>query len=296
VIPHLKGWQKVFSGESLTLYPPGGSQVGGIRYRERVRPMLRVSQIVEQMLARYPQFTSAQVGAMEMIITAEGEYGALVTIAGQVGGAPAQRDIGVVFGDDFYAMISALCVVPDRFAEFTQSVTTLVKLDSHALGVRRRRFLYEPPAGWQGLPRGFTTEWSPMDFPRDLSLIHIFPANPVNEPPQAVLDQMLAEDRGGGFVQEELKGPEPVRSDHGLAGQTWQIVGRFGDKPKSIRNLIVYKDPRFLYSMRLETMQENLHAQHLALFQQVARSAHPIPMPGQTETKQASAVGSHWAL
>jgi hypothetical protein len=231
-----------------------------------------------------------------MITTAEGEYGAHVTIAGKVNGAPAQRDIGVVFGDDFYAMLSALCVVPERFAEFSSSVATLVKLDSHALGVRRRRFFYDPPPGWQGLPRGFTTEWSPLDFPRDLSLMHVFPANPVSELPQAVLEQMLAEDRAGGFAQEELKGPEPVRSDHGLMGQAWHIVGRFGDKPRSLRDLVVYKDARFLYSMRLETMQENLHAQHLAMFREVAKSARAIPSPGQAETKQASAIVSHWAL
>ena len=51
MVPQLKGWSKVYSGDAITFYPPEGSAVGGIRYRERVRPLSRVSYVVEQMLA-----------------------------------------------------------------------------------------------------------------------------------------------------------------------------------------------------------------------------------------------------
>ncbi len=295
VVPQLRGWSKTYSGDSITFYPPDGPGIGGIRYRERVRPLVRVVTVVEQMLARYPQFVHTEVGPTESVQTAEGEYGAVVTIGGTVNGAPAQRDLGFVFGDDFYALISALSVDPARFADFTRWVRLLVTLDAHALGVRRRRFLYTPPAGWQGLPRGFTTEWAPLDFPKNLSLIHVFPANPIGEEPGTVLDQMLAEDANNGFVLEAMRGPEAISSQHGLGGNAWNIVGTFGHKPRSHRDLVVFKDQRFLYSLRLETMQEERQRER-QVFLDLVRSAHPIPTPSSFEPKEVGTLVGHWAV
>jgi hypothetical protein len=295
VIPHVKGWSKVFSGESLLLYPPEGPGVGGIRYRERVRPLLGASLVVEELLARFPQFQGAAPNRPEMLITAEGEYAAHVVVGGVVDGKPAQRDVGLVFGDDYYALISSLCVVEHKFAEFSQLVRLLVRLDAHALGVRRRRFLYTPPPGWHAQARGFTTEWSPLDFPRVPNLIHVFPANPLPEDPRIVLDQMLAEDAANGFELEAMRGPEPIASLHGLGGLAWNIVGHFGRKPRSHRDLVVFKDDRFLYSLRLETMQEERSVER-AIFLELVRSVHPIPAPTATEPQKVGTVVEHWAL
>jgi hypothetical protein len=295
VIPQLKGWTKIYSGEAVTFYPPEGSTMGGIRYRERVRPLCRVSAVVEEMLTRYPMFKATSVGHPDLLTTLEGEYAALVTIAGVVNDAPAQRDLGFVFGDDFYSFISALTVEPSKFADFTRWVRLLLQLDSQALGVRRRRYLYDAPPGWQGLPRGFTTEWSPPDFPKNLSLIHVFPANPVEDEPASVLQQMLAEDEANGFVLDAMRGPEPIGSLHGLKGEAWNVVGRFGSKPTSHRDLVVFRDPRFLYSLRLETMQEDRGRERQA-FLDLVRSVHPIPQAGAIEPKEMQPLVNHWTL
>jgi len=272
-----------------------GPQVGAIRYRERVRPLVRASVVVEKLLSRFPQFGNVSVSRPEMLVTSEGEYAAHVVVSGTMDGKPAQRDVGLVFGDDFYSMLSGLCVVSEEFAAFTRAVKLLVKMDSLALGVRRRRYLYTPPADWQGLVRGFTTEWSPVDFPRNHSLIHVFPANPLGDEPARVLENMLAEDEAGGFVLEGQRGPEPIASLHGLSGLAWKIVGRFGDKPRSFRDLVVFKDPRYLYSLRLETMQEERAAER-QLFLEVARSVHPIPVPTRVEPKEVGNLVGHWVL
>jgi hypothetical protein len=295
VIPHVTGWTKVYSGDSLALYHPEGAAVGGIRYRERVRPLVGASLVVEELLARFPQFQGAAPNRPEMLVTAEGEYAAHVVVSGLVDGKPAQRDVGLVFGDDFYALLSGLCVVEEKFAEFSRLVRLLVRLDSHALGVRRRRYLYTPPPGWHGQARGLTTEWSPLDFPQVPTLIHVFPANPLAEQPQTVLDQMLAEDAANGFVFEAMRGPEPIASLHGLAGLAWNIVGTFGGKPRSHRDLVVLKDNRYLYSLRLETMQEERSVER-ALFLELVRSVQPIPAPTVTEPKQVGTLVEHWAL
>lgn len=295
MVPQLKGWSKQYTGDSITFYPPEGPNIGGIRYRERVRPLTRVSAVVEQIVERYPQFKVGGVGKIETFTTSEGEYAATVTINGRINEAPAQRDLGFVFGDDFYALLSALTVDAGRFSEFTRWVKLLVTLDAHALGVRRRRFHYDPPPGWQGLPRGFTTEWAPLDFPKNLSLIHVFPANPINEAPEMVLEQMLAEDSANGFTLEAMRGPEPIASLHGLQGMAWNIVGRFAQKPRSHRDLVVFKDQRFLYSLRLETMQED-RAKERQVFLDVVRSSHPIPIATSLEPKEVGGLVSHWAL
>jgi hypothetical protein len=295
VIPYPRGWTKSYSGDAITFYHPEGPAVGAIRYRERVRPLLPARLIVERLHARTPQFQVASVARPEMIVTSEGEYGAYVTVAGAYDGRAAHRAVGMVFGDDFYALLSGLCAAPDRVPEFTRLFRLLLHADSHALGIRRRRYLYAPPPGWHGQMRGFTTEWSPLDFPRALSLIHVYPANPVAVEPQLVLDQMLADDQAGGFVLEGVRGPQPVSSAHGLGGQMWNISGRFGAKPLADRDLVVFKDAHFLYSLRFESMEEDRAAPR-RLFHDVVRSVHPIPTGSTLETKQVDNLVGHWAL
>jgi len=295
VIPYPRGWAKVYSGDAITLYHPEGPAAGGIRYRERVRPLLPARVIVEKLLARTPQFRDAVAGAPERVVTGEGEYGAFVTVTGTFNDRRAVRAIGMVFGDDFYALLSGLCAVPDKVPELTRLVRRLLHADAHALGVRRRRYLYTPPPGWHGQVRGLTTEWSPLDFPRAPSLIHVYPANPVAAEPQHVLEQMLADDRAGGFVLEGLRGPEPVTSAHGLSGRVWRIAGRFGAKPPAERDLVVFQDSHHLYSLRFETLEQERAAPR-QLFLDLVRSVHPIPSGSALETWDVDNLVGHWAL
>jgi hypothetical protein len=270
--------------------------VGAIRYRERIRPLVRVSTVIEQLLERFPAFKPTSVSPVEMVVTHEGEYGALARIAGTVKDAPAQRDLGLVFGDDFYALVSGIALVSDHFAELGEMVRLLVMMDSHALGVRRRRFLYTPPPRWQGLSRGGTSEWTPLDFPRNPSLIQVFPANPLPDDPERVLEHMLAEDtETSGFHTEAVNGPQPITSLHGLSGAAWNIVGRSGEGPRTYRDLVVFRDPRYLYSLRLETMREDRQAER-EIFLDLVRSAHPIPTPSNPEPREVGVLVDHWAL
>jgi hypothetical protein len=295
VIPHPRGWTKAYSGDALTLYHPDGPAAGALRYRERVRPLVPVRVIVEGLLERTPQFRSPVPGPIERLVTAEGEYGAYVTVTGSYHERPAHRAMGMVFGDDFYALLSGMCATPERVPEFTRLFRLLLHADSHALGIRRRRYLYAPPPGWHGQPRGFTTEWTPLDFPRALSLIHVYPANPVAAEPQLVLDQMLADDQAGGFVLDGVRGPQPIGSAHGLTGKMWTIAGRFGDKPPAERDLVVFKDAHHLYSLRFETMEPDREPPR-QVFMNLVRSVHPIPTGSATETTDVNNLVGHWAL
>ena len=58
---------------------------------------------------------------------------------------------------------------------------------------------------------------------------------------------------------------------------------------------MVFRDQRFLYSLRLETMQEERSAERQA-FLDTVRSSHPIPTPSQVEPKEVDVLVNHWAL
>jgi hypothetical protein len=294
VIPFLRGWSRSYSGDAITQYPPGGAIAGGIRYRERVRPLARTGEIVEQILTRYPVFQATAVLPTERLVTHEGEYAALVTIRGTVNGAPAQRDVGLVFGDDFYALISAIALLPERFEEMTRHVRLLARMDSHGLGVRRRRFLYTPPEGWQGLPRGAVTDWMPPDFPRHRAMMQVFPANPRAGDPAAVFEHMLADDRDAGFQVATTAGPERVASPHGLEGASWTVSGGFPDRPRTLRELIVLSCARFVYALRLETETSD-PADERRRFLELARSARPIPEGVRPDPAEVASLAGHWA-
>ena len=296
MIPFLRGWTRSYSGDAITQYPPGGAMLGGIRYRERVRPLARTGEVIHQILARFPIFQPTEVGPPERLITHEGEYAALVTIAGTVNGTPAQRDLGLVFGDDFHALISAIAFAPERFAAFTRTVRLLTRMDSHGLGVRRRRFLYQPPPGWQGLPRGSVTDWMPADFPKNRSMMQIFPANPGVGRAEAVFENMLADDREAGFQSEVTDGPRPIASDHGLAGSAWTVAGHLPDRPRTLRELVVLGDERFSYTLRLETEAPDPESER-RLFHAVVRSAQPVPAGGtRPDPDEVQGLIGHWAL
>src|SRR5262249_4638613 len=148
VIPHPRGWSRTYSGDALTLTHPDGLAAGGIRYRERVRPLVPARAVVEEQLARTPRCKNPLPGTLQMTVTREGDDGAHIPSAGTFDGRPACRALGRVFGADFSALLSGMCAVPERVAEFPRQSRHLLRADAHALGVRRRRYLYTPPPGW----------------------------------------------------------------------------------------------------------------------------------------------------
>src|SRR5262249_50642794 len=163
MIPNLRGWRRTLSGDRITLVHPEGELVGAIRYRESVRPLAAMSAIVGDLIARAAEFRDPAVGPIQRGLTEEGEYTCRVAVSGTVRGDPARRHIAVVPADDDYALLTGVSRAPSRFDELASSVEPLLAKDAHGRGLRRRRYLYAAPAGWQGLARGLTTEWQPPD-------------------------------------------------------------------------------------------------------------------------------------
>ncbi len=270
------GWTRHVDGNRILLVPPAGMAHGAIRYDERKTPLLSAGAILEQEFARESSFQIDRAGTWERLVTIEGEHAAAITIHGTVDDKPVQRDLGIVFLDDAYALIVGECVAPEQFAVFAASVRELTRGDSHFLGIRRRRVEYIAPAGWQAQTRGFATEWLAPDHPRDRAMITVFPAMPnAIVSAQAWVDQVAV--AVGTHSTRETVGL------HGLAGHllVYQLDGL-------THRLIAIEDDRYTYAMRLDAAGTT----HDETFKAVVRSLQPIPL--RARAARAHNEVAHW--
>jgi len=114
MIPRPAGWSWEARGELVLAAPADGKSVGYVTYVERRRPLARVSAVVAE-LERDFRFRMTRVGVPERLVTAEGEYGAVVTVDGLLLEAPVQHTLGFVFMDDSFSVIDGLALHPGHF-------------------------------------------------------------------------------------------------------------------------------------------------------------------------------------
>jgi hypothetical protein len=291
----LSGWTRQLRGGSTLLVPPDGPETGHLRYRERVRPLRGVRELVREAMTAFPAFEGGEP-QVEPLVTLEGEYAAIARVEGTLEGKPAQRDFGFVFGDDFYTRLLGLCVKPERFAAFSDAVRRLTLADSQLLGIRRRRYLYEPPPRdhWQGIARVFQTDWIPLDFPRNGSVITVFPANPVPASPAQVAENLFAEDKALGFRVDRQEGPETLQTQFGLFGGKWELEGQHLGRPVTLRQLVVLQDRRYLYSLLLDSATPDTRDAAIATFDKLVRSVRPLPEATSLVPRDESGAMAHW--
>jgi hypothetical protein len=283
MITQVPGWSSVVRNGGITLTPPEGAHCGAIRYEERLRPLLPVRALIAEAQARDPSFRTTAVRGPERLVTTEGEHAALVVLDGNLAGvgAPVQRCIGYVFGDDFYARVAGLSLRADQFARFEDQVRKLVRGDQHFLGVRRRRFLFTPPAGYFGVERTFLhAYYYAPGFPREHAIICVYPAIPIGMWQADDLPRHLRPIHG--LAVEDITGPF-ARSTASLGGETWELRGTLDDRQRVVRTLVVLHDDRYAYPLSLDAPASR-HAAHLARFNEVVDSVQRIPGPGTTGT------------
>jgi hypothetical protein len=288
-----RGWALVNEADHVVLVHPAGRQVASIEYRERVHPLLKVGALVRRFLAHHPEFECRELpDCVERVMTAEGEFGALATLEGKERGVPAQRDLGFVFGDDFYALVSAVCYRAEAFDEVTRTVRELVASDAHALGVRRRRFEYAPPRGWQPLARFFVTDWLAPGYPRDNVYLTVYPANPVSVAPQ----NMLAALAGAGRTEQtrvERERLATLRTPSGLIGEIAEVVLVTGEH-RAIKLCAVLQDPRYAYALEAQAQTDAQLSAHRREIEDVFTSVQPIPQPRDPARDFDLVAQSYW--
>ena len=290
------GWTTHFGANLVTTYPP---DLGvRIRYYERLLPQPSFASIVGRALANDSAFVVHQTGAMERIVTNEGEYGAHVTLNGLREGSLAMRFVGAVFLDEFATALDAIALIPDHFAAVEQIAIDLLRFDEHHLTARPRRFFYVPPIGWHGLPSGMTANWYPQDFPKNLSNIVVPPASPITGDGSRDVEAAITQCELGLSIESQAR--DELVSVGGHRGTCVRLHGmRQGNPHRIYRELAVFVVGTHLYRMRLETTNAENVLDLRAQFRAVATSFRPLPTADERRMGRAFATGSsalfeHW--
>jgi hypothetical protein len=247
------GWIVERTEDGVMLAAPEGPEHGLMRYAERRRPIRRASELARA--AHVPAgFAQAAITAPRRLTTSEGEHAALVVRTGTLGDVAVQVFHGCVFLDDYYASLDGVARVG---AGMIETVEQLLVGDLHLLGrERRRRYLYEPPRGWQGTGDDFVARWYPLDHPRNPARIFVNPALPASrELARAIVDKVAAGASVAAFT-----------SRHGLDGEHYQL----GDT-----HLMFLTDDRFLYGVRADF--------DVAAGRALVDSIEPVPRPQRGE-------------
>ncbi len=287
MIETISGWSCDVKRDGLLLTPPEGSQAASIRYTDELRPLRRTLDIVRR-LALPSGCRLRDRSPIESLRTATGEYAALVMESAILDGVPLQRTIGIAFADESYSLIVGLASAPALFDRVSLEVRRATVLDGPWHGARTRRYMYQPPAAWQGFSTGaLQTTWMPLEYPRERALLTVHPALPIPHGQGDYAEQFVARLTG-----ERVEALGIVHTAT-LSGAWWTVVGT------EARHIVVLADEGYLYPVVIEAGLSQIES-YGAVFRQVIDSIEPVPrawsQPSQTtfeaRPREASA---YWA-
>ena len=176
MIPLLPGWSLEQLPDAILLSHPTSD--ARVFYRERGGRPQPVGALARTILAGWPHLAIKSIGTLERFRTAEGEAAAALAVDCEDAGRPVRVDLGFVITDELFTSIAGVCREPLLGDKIARIVRELLCQDTLALGVRRRRFEYVPPADWQPSRQGLVTEWLPPGYPRRATSLVVHPATP----------------------------------------------------------------------------------------------------------------------
>lgn len=281
-MPIPPGWSALYGPNLQVLRPPDGG--GEVRVHERFAPLLRFSAVCQRV-------AGAAARPAEVLLTVEGEHAAWA--------APGGRFVGVIFGDDFVALIDGRPPIgagDEARAEFGRLCRRLLCGTRLGLGRRRRRYLYEGPAGWLALPSGLVANWYPADYPTHRGVLVVYPATPIQGEGEEAVNGLLLEEQRRGLVLSERSGPEPIASDSGLSGGVWELRGSLPRQKEWRSAMVMLADEGYLYGLRLDSGTPARAAEHGDILRRVVRSIQPVPRPAEGAAQPGTAqTMDHWA-
>jgi hypothetical protein len=269
-------WAQAPSARGLLWRAPGAE----LGYEERLTPALPFRRIIAAFVA---DLTHCHVDRQRME-TLEGEVAAWACASGHLTDRPVQRCIGAVFADSFCTRLVLTTHSPDRFAMDREYSIALLRSTSLALGIRRQRCEYRPPASWTPLPSGLMTEWLAPGFPADGSHIIVYPANPSDHAPAEVLAALVRD--------HQPAAPAESITTATLTGTRWCVTGHDGGRPL-FREIAVLSRSPYVYTLVLATRDGVRHHQHLPAFLSVVESV--VPVRAGTPLRERATIGDFWA-
>jgi hypothetical protein len=280
--PH--DWHHRRSGD-VYMYMPRETPPGCVlTYSERVAPLRSLAAHVQETLASDPEFEALQVFMITRFLTLEGEYGARVLVTGRRGAQPVAHVVAAVFAEDFSTRVTARITNLERLDEYVAFVTQIAREDRLHLGVRRRRFVFQPPTHWHVVPGiGLEVALFAPEYPARPACIVVSPAEPIALSPQHPRAMLAEQDARQGLApaHEEPLPAVDTRSQL-LTSEMWRSSRPLPDGRKMIRFLIVLADGRYHYPLRLECLDEP-DLEHLRrVLAEVAGTVEPLPIPPPT--------------
>ena len=276
MIPVPAGWTIQHLPAAIALAHPAGARAAQVHYRERAGRPRRVGALARGILAAWPRLTVASFGPIERMLTAEGELAAVVGAECREGGRDVRVDLGFVLTDDFFTSIAGTCRDPALRPEVASVVRDLVRQDSLALGVRRRRFEYEPPTGWQPFRRSLATEWLPPEYPGHDTTLLAYPASPISVVGRLTFGSAHAHLEAHGCEVTETGPLEHGTTRRGVAFEAQDLVFRRGDEPPRTTRIAVLADGRYQYPLELRMHRTPDPAADRAVLAAVVESVVPM--------------------
>jgi len=295
------------NGEWL-LQPPDELKLLPLRYREKLKPLRTLRQLVTEIIAertaQEPELIPLKAAIPETLTTAEGEFAATTSLLILRGEQLGHIHIAAVFGDDSVSVIEAPVFEPSAIDSTALLLRQLAYTLPLGLGYRKRRYLYTPPLGWARAAQGLITRYYPPDFPSHRAMLVVHPAVPRTVSPQALCTSLIERYRKKGLLFDSEGGATPVISDHGLHGLAFCLATPMptpqplGQSPsesptppkKSVRllqDLLIFADTHYLYSLVFESTSEARRPELAQKLSAVARSVRPLPTPPQQQPSQA---------
>ena len=300
MIPCPPGWTERRSGDSSLLVPRAGTMA--ILVDQRVAPLRTMRAITTELCARHPEFTPQRASAVEPFVTLEGEHAAAFTLSGTERGNKVVHAIAVVYADDFYNCFDGRAAAEDA-PELEGIVIDVARRHRLYLGVRRRRFGFRPVSDWH-IVGGLYLDVAmfPPDYPKRVSVVQVWAAQPIALETEAAIDEMDRQDREAGLTLEPGQGlgASPMRTPR-LIGQEWRrtLVGPGG--LRFVRQMIELRDNIYAYRMRLDAVDHDRLSVHRLQFAELVGSVEPVPAaqlatPAAKDTTAASEMSQLWGI
>lgn len=200
------------------------------------------------------------VVAARRFVTLEGEPAAIAhTDNGACAIAIGDRDATHVIG------------FGSELAELVKQVAQHTFMGASEL--RRRRFVYRPPAHWHSIARPYAARFLHPEFPRCAHAVVVHHARPHVDTDLEIADRLLVTDPVHGVAISAPTALAEASSQHGLTGTFARID--LAAEPRSIVRATL-RDSRFAYVAELFGPTATIGAE-LATLHQLVTSIEPVP-------------------
>ncbi len=280
----MTGWRRSFCGGDLVLTDERGASAGTIRVTSHVTPVQPVNQIFADMLEATADELVVELPAIDL--SDEGEHIAFARAT-----TPnLQHTIGVVFADAHYTWIEALVRDPSLYEKFGTAVRELAYSTTLGLGRGRwRRFYYEPPPGWVGVPRPRGAMWISPACPVHHQLMRVFDARPPADH-ESVHGARMYETLPMEFYRQPPKGPVSYWTADDLECQVVVHTAWLPNRVEPIRVLDgIIKTDDYIYPIRMECDQAKFE-ESAQVFERVVASFRPVPERRKVDLDVSTAV------